>query len=183
MTSAKAWYWMGLGVLVLSLGTSDTARCWADKASEVFGHAYARGRSYVAVAQILLGNSPASAERLQDQLARAEQAQDRLRAKQDLADAQLDQAQALVQEKLIRKQELLMSKAMRADRAVRALQAVRAERFAIPGRVLVGPDGVIVNGHRRVAVCPSQVEVDVPNIQMPDLSSLEVMPEAPRDPI
>jgi hypothetical protein len=76
-----------------------------------------------------------------------------------------------------------MSKAMRADRAVRALRAVRAERFAIPGRVLVGSEGVIVNGDRGIAVCPSRVQVEVPNIQMPDLSSLEVMPEAPRDPI
>src|SRR5712691_12672158 len=33
MASAKAWYWIGLGVMVLSIGSSNMARCWLSRAA------------------------------------------------------------------------------------------------------------------------------------------------------
>jgi hypothetical protein len=180
MAPVKAWYWTALGILVLTLGTSDTVRCWAGKGSQVLDDLYMRGRAYVAVAHILLDNPSATDSQLQGQVARAQAVQDRFRAQQDIAQAQIARAQALVEERVIRQQELLMNKAMRGDRAMRI---VRGERIVIPGRVLVGPEGVIVNGRHRIEVCPSEVKVDVPDIQVPEVPSVNVMPEASQDPI
>jgi hypothetical protein len=179
MASVKAWYWVGLGILVLTVGSSDTARCWAGKGAETLDRLYSRGKAYVAVAHVLLGSPSTDDGQLQARLARAQAAQDRFGAEQDIREAQIARAQALVEERVMRQQELIMKKAMRANRAMQ----VRGERIVIPGRVLIGPEGAVVNGERRVKVCAESIQVDVPEIQLPELPVAKIMPEAPQDPI
>ena len=93
--TAKAWYWTGLGVLVLSLGSSHVGRCLLGRTSGFVTEVRAKAVPYMAMAEMALGHTQAGIGHMQSAQARIEAQQARLQAVQARIEANRARLEAL----------------------------------------------------------------------------------------
>ena len=136
MASTKTLYWIALGVLAVSLGSSNMGRNLACKASAVVDHLTARAVPYVAAVEMALGRTQAGYAHLQAHAARVQAEQARIEA-----------AQARLQAEMAREQfqDVWMSNRERFE--------VLDRKVIVPNVVVDGPD-VRVTGPEHLIVCP-----------------------------
>lgn len=173
MASVKAWYWIGLGVLALSVGSSSLGRCWMEKASAAIDQLQVRTMPYVAMAEMALGHTQAGYARVQASAARVEAHRAELEAMQAEMQARL-QAQMARQEERVRERVSWAQHANFQNRSVFVDQATfSADNFQVPD-VRVTSDSVSVNGHRHSVVCPrTRIKMVMPATPAPAISTVE----------
>lgn len=159
--TAKTWYWTGLGVLILSMGTSSTGRCWMEKASGMIDQLRAKTVPYMAMAEMAMGRTQAGIGHMQASRAHFEAQQTRLEAAQARIEAQGARLAALAERQQFRHMKVLAN-----------YPAMSNFDVEVPG-VSVTQDGVVVRGHHRLVVCPRsrvimpKVEIPTPDVQVP----------------
>ncbi|HEX6503268.1 MAG TPA: hypothetical protein VF011_08470 [Terriglobales bacterium] len=151
--TAKAWYWTGLGVMVLSIGSSGMGRCWMGKASGVIDQFRAKAVPYVAMVEMAMGHTESGLGHMQAAKARVEEQEARLQAAQARIDAQRARLQAVAAKREFRQMNVL------ADYPV-----VKDFDIEVPG-VSVSPNRIVVQGRHGVVVCP-RTRVTVPDIEV-----------------
>jgi hypothetical protein len=151
--TAKAWYWTGLGVLIISMGSSGTGRCWVEKASGVIDQLRAKTVPYMAIAEMAMGHTQAGIGHMQAARAHFEDQQARLQAAQARIDAERAHLQALVARKEFRHMNVLAT-----------YPEMSKFEVEVPG-VSVTQDRVVVRGHHGVVVCP-RARVSVPDVEI-----------------
>jgi hypothetical protein len=155
MASAKALYWIVLGVLVVSFGSSNTGRNLACKASTAVDHLVGRSMPYVGAVEMALGRTQAGYGHLQANAVRVQVEQARMQA-----------AQARLQAEMVREQ--LKQAGMLNDERFLVLN-----HRVVPDVVVDGPN-VRVNGQERVIVCPrTRVHVTMPDIPAPQVNVVQ----------
>jgi predicted phosphoribosyltransferase len=153
MASAKTLYWIALGVLAVSFGSSNMGRNLACKASTAVDHLAIRTMPYVAAVEMALGRTQAGNAHMQAYAARLQVEQARTQA-----------AQARLQAKMVRQQ----LRQLRNDRML-----VMDRRIMMPDVVVDGPN-VSVNDHEHVIVCPrTRVRVAVPEVSRPQMNIVQ----------
>ena len=159
--TAKAWYWTGLGMLVLSIGTSGTGRCWLQEASGVIDQLRAKTVPYMAMAEMAMGRTQAGIGHMQASRAHLEEQQARLEAAQARIDAQRARLEALASRQQFRHMNVLANYPGASNFDVE-----------VPG-VSVTENRVLVRGRHGLAVCPRarvsipDVEISTPDVQVP----------------
>jgi hypothetical protein len=170
MRTNNAWYWLTAGVLALGLngayqdGQLGWAHGLADRAAGVVERASWRGQHFVAMAELMLGHTPASFGRTE---AAIERVQNRVVCER-VAHAQRQIAMAHVREQLAEAnlQHKMAMVQMKMDR-VRTMSIDRANQF----RDCDGFSKVVVN-------MPDLPKIDlsnVPDIQIPDIPEVNVV--------
>ncbi len=155
MASAKAWYWLGLGVMALSLASSGIGQKLMDHANAYVACVRTRALPYVGAIELALGRTQAGVGHLQ---AVAEQNRARLEAQR----AQIEAAQAMLQDRRVQEQ-LRQAQELLANRAVME-RVVMADQVAVAPMV---PSVEIRNGGEHVIVCPhTRVRVAVPAVNV-----------------
>jgi len=148
MASPKTLYWITLGVLAISFGSSNMGRNLACKASTVVDHLAIRTMPYVATVEMALGRTQAGYAHLQAHAARVQAEQARLQA--GMARQQL--------------QEVWMNR----DRF-----EVLDRRVTMPNIVVDVPN-IRVNGPEHVMVCPrTRVRVAMPEVSTPKINIMQ----------
>ena len=153
MASAKTMYWITLGVLAVSFGSSDMGRNLACKASTVVDHLTTRTMPYIAAVEMALGRTQAGYSHLQAHAARVQAEQARMEA-----------AQARLQAEMARRQvqDAWMLNRDRFETLDR--------RVIVPHVVIDGPN-VTVSGREHVIVCPrTKVRVAMPEVPVPQVN-------------
>jgi hypothetical protein len=183
MRAEKAWVWLSAGVLALGLNGmyQDGQLGWAhnlsDRAERFADQVTARGRQYVAMAEVLLGRTP-------EEFGRTEAALQRVQTKgvcQRVAGAQRQMAMAQAREQMIQAevQRKLDMAQVKMDRA-RMVAMEKAERFRnCPefSRVIVRVPKVNVD-------LSDLSDIQVPDIQVPDVTEMpQVRFSGSHDPI
>lgn len=172
MTAAKAWYYLGLGVLTLSFLSSGTARSAMNHASAYVSCARLRMLPYLGTIEMALGRSQSGYGQIQASIdrsrARAEAAQARVQAQQ----AQIQAVQAMLQERRVQQQlrrtQELMNNRQLMNRAIFAPEDVIASSDSAPMVEVVNPAGhVIVCPRTGVRVSTPAVHVSVTGMQEP----------------
>ena len=161
--TAKAWYWTGLGVLILSIGTSSTGRCWMEKASGVIDQLRATTLPYMAMAEMAMGRTQAGISHMQISRAHFAEQQARLEATQARLEAQRARLVALAERQQFRQMRVLANYPGMSNFDVE-----------VPG-VSINQDRVVVRGRHGVMVCP-RARVTVPNV---DISTPDVQVSTP----
>lgn len=153
MASAKALYWIALGVLAVSFASSDMGRNVACQASTAVDRLVSRTMPYLGAVEMALGRTQAGFGHLQANAARAQAEQARMQA-----------TQARLQAEMVREQmRRLKSEGM----------LVLDRRVVVPDVVVDGPN-VSVNGREHMIVCPqTRVRVAVPEVSAPQLRIVE----------
>jgi hypothetical protein len=155
----KAWYWTGLGVLILSMGSSGAGRCWMEKASGVIDQLRAKTVPYMAMAEMATGHTQAGISHMQAARAHFEEQQARLQAAQARIEAERARLEAMAAAQQVRHMNVLANYPVSSDMVI-----------DVPG-VHVGPDGVVVRGHNGVVVCPrTQMHMPVVTLPAPQVS-------------
>lgn len=152
MASAKAWYWIALGVLALSFGSSNTGRCLRDRALATADRLYQRSMPYVAMAEAAFGRTEADYGHMEATIARAQTQQACLQAEQ-----------ARVQARMIREQ--VRTQVLVANRVLRENRELVTPQVLVDTRELV-------RSVPQVVVCP-RVKVAVPRIPTPPAPVVE----------
>jgi hypothetical protein len=170
--TAKAWYWTGLGLLILSIGSSGTGRCWMEKASGVMDELRAKTVPYMAMAEMATGHTQAGIGHMQAARAHFEEQQARLEAAQARIEAQRARLEALASQRQFSRMNVLANYPEMSNFDVE-----------VPG-VSVSQDGVVVRGHHGVTVCP-RARVSVPNVEIsiPDVQVSTPRVSVMQDPI
>ena len=163
----KAWYWTGLGLLVLSIGSSGTGRCWLEKASGTVSDLRAKTGPYMAMAEMAMGRTQAGIGHMQAARAHFEEQQARLQAAQARIDAERARLEAVAARQEFRHMNVLANYSPLSNFDVE-----------VPGG-RVTQDGVVVRGRHGVVVCP-RARVRVPDLQ---LSTPDVQVSAPHIPV
>ena len=161
--STKAWYWTGLGVLILSVGTSSTGRCWMEKASGVIDQLRAKTVPYMAMMEMAMGRTQAGIGHMQASRAHFEAQQARLEAAQARMEAQRARLEALAERQQFRHLRVLAN-----------YPAISNFDVEVPG-VSVTQDSVVVRGRHGIVACP-RARVSVPNVE---ISTPEVQVPSP----
>lgn len=174
MRSNHAWYWLAAGVLALGLNGAyqDGQLGWAhvlvDRAAGVVERASMRGQHFLAMAELMLGHTPADFARTEASIQRV---QDRIVCDR-LAQAQRKMAMARVREQLVQahlQQKMAMAQ-MKMDR-VRMISVERANQFSnCPGFSKVVVD---------LSDMPRIDLSNLPDIQVPDIRVVDVMSASP----
>lgn len=153
MASAKTLYWIALGVLAVSFGSSNMGRNLACKASEVVDHLTTRTMPYVAAVEMALGRTQADYAHLQAHAARIQAEQARMQA-----------AEARIQAEMARQH-------------TKDVWMLNQDRFEVLDRTVVAPNVVVdgpnvrVNGREHVVVCPrTKVRVAMPEVSIPQVN-------------
>lgn len=160
--TAKAWYWSGLGLLAISLISSNTGRCWMDQASALVGQVRTRAVPYVAMVEVALGRTDSGFMHMQSAAARVE-AQ---RARMEAAQARLQAAQARLEAAAARGEFRHMA-------APVDFSALSNVDFVVP-KVVVRQHRIEVSGRHGRIVCPQTgADISVPEVAVPDVSVVE----------
>lgn len=160
--TVKAWYWTGLGVLILSIGSSSTGRCWMEKASGVIDHLQAKTIPYMAMAEMAMGRTQAGMGHMQATQARMEAQAARLQAAQDRMEANRARLEALATRQRTRHMNVLASFNPGDDVVVQ-----------VPG-VRISRDRIVVDGPQGMVVCPrTHVHVPAVDVQVPSVSVMQ----------
>ena len=163
MATAKAWYWLGLGVLAFSLASSGTGQRLMTHATAYVGCVRTRALPFIGAVEVALGRTQAGVGHLQ---AVAEHNRARLEAQR----AQIEAAHAMLQDERVQMQ-LRQAQELMANRAL-------MERVVMVDRVPVAPMVAAIairNAERHVIVCPhTRVRVAAPAVNVS---------VAPHDPI
>lgn len=171
MTSAKTWYCLGLGVLVLSFLSSGTGRSALSHASAYVSCARARMLPYVGMVEMAFGRTQsgfghmhANVEQLQ---ARANAAQARIEARR----AQIEAAQAMLQDRRIQRQmrraQEMVNNRRWMDQAVVADQVIAVPPVPVVARVPDVPSVEVTSPAAHVVVCPgTRMHVAVPAVNV-----------------
>ena len=164
--TVKAWYWTGLGVLILSMGTSGTGRCWMEKASGVIDQLRTKTVPYMAMTEMAMGRTQSGLGHMQAARAHFEEQQARLEAAQARIEAERARLEALAAaQEQVRHMNVLANYPAVSDMVVE-----------VPG-VKVSQDGVVVRGRHGVVVCPrTRMHMPVVDVPAPQISVM-------RDPI
>ena len=177
MASVKAWYWIGLGVLALSVGSSSLGRCWMEKASGAIDQLQVRTMPYVAMAEMALGHTQAGYARVQASAARVEAHRAELEAMQARLQAEM---QARLQAQMARQEERVRERVSWAQRANFQNRGVFVDQSTFPGDdfqvpdVRITSDSVSVNGRRHSVVCPrTRIKMVMPDTPSPAISTVE----------
>ncbi|HVO63073.1 MAG TPA: hypothetical protein VMT53_19235 [Terriglobales bacterium] len=158
--TAKAWYWTGLGVLILSMGTSGTGRCWMEKASGVIDQLRAKAVPYMAMAEMATGHTQAGMGHMQAARARFEEQQARLHD----AQARIEAEHAGIEAVAATQQQV------RHMNVLADYPAVSDMVIEVPG-VKVSQDGIVVRGRHGVVVCPrTRMHMPVVDVPTPQVS-------------
>ena len=150
MASAKTLYWIALGVLAVSFGSSNIGRNLACKASKVVDHLTIRAMPYVAAVEMALGRTQAGYAHLQAHAARVQ-----------AEEARIEAAHARLQAEMAREQfqNVWMLNRDRFE--------VLDHKVMVPNVVVDGPN-VRVEGPEHVIVCPrTKLRVAMPEISAP----------------
>lgn len=160
--TAKAWYWTGLGVLILSIGSSSTGHCWMEKASGVIDQLRAKTAPYLAMAEMATGHTQAGLGHMQAARADFEEQQARLQAAQERIEANRARIQALAAQQQFRHMNRLANYPGMGDFDVE-----------VPG-VSVTQDRVVVRGGSGVVICPrTHVSIPAVNVPAPQVSVMQ----------
>lgn len=168
MTSAKAWYFLGLGVVALSFMSSPTARSAMGHASAYVSCARSWMMPYVGGVETALGRTQSGYVHLQASLdreqARAEAVQARLEAQQ----ARIEAAQARLQDQRVqqglqRAQQVLRNRELMQRVFVADRLAVAAPRV----EVRTAMQHFVVCPRTRVHVAVPAVNVDIAGLTQP----------------
>jgi len=165
--TAKAWYWTGLGVLILSVGSSSTGRCWMEKASEVVDQLRAKTVPYMAMA---MGRTQAGLGHMQAAQAHFEEQQARLQAAQARIEAEHARLEALAARRQFQQMNVLTNYSGTSDFDIE-----------VPG-VSVTENKVVVRGRQGVVVCP-RTHIRVPGVNIPEVNVSTPQVSIMQDPI
>jgi hypothetical protein len=138
----KAWYWTGLGLLAISIGSSGAGRCWMGKASEVVDHLRATGVPYMAMTEMAIGRTQAGMGHMQAATARIEAQRARLNAAQGRIEANRARLEAVAAQRQFEPARMLAN-----------YVRVPNDSIEVPD-VSVSESGDVVEGTRKVIVCP-----------------------------
>ncbi len=154
--TAKAWYWTGLGVLILSIGSSNTSRCWMNKASQVIDQLRTKTLPYMAMAEMAMGRTQAGLGHMQAAEARMKAQAARLQA----AQARLEADRALAEMQRVKRMDVLA-------------HYPGGENFdsEVAG-VSVTQDRIIVRGQHGLVVCP-RTQVEMPVVPAPHVAVMQ----------
>ena len=168
--TAKAWYWTGLGVLILSVGSSSTGRCWMEKASGMIDQLRAKTLPYMAMAEMAMGRTQAGLGHMQAAQAHFEGQQARLQAAQARIEAAHARLEALAARRQFQQMNVLTNYSGASDFDVE-----------VPG-VSVTENRVVVRGRHGVVVCPS-THIRVPGVNIPEVNVSTPPVSVMQDPI
>jgi hypothetical protein len=168
--TAKAWYWTGLGVLILSVGSSSTGRCWIEKASGVIDQLRAKTVPYMAMAEMAMGRTRAGLGHMQAAQAHFEEQQARLQAAQARIEAERARLEALAARRQFQQMNVLTNYSGTSDFDIE-----------VPG-VSVTENRVVVRGRHGVVVCP-RTHVRVPGVNIPEVKVSAPQVSVMQDPI
>ena len=104
MTSAKAWYWLGLGLLAVSFMSSGPGRSALTHAASYATCIRARALPYVGAVELATGRTQAGYAHLQASMEQTRARMEQTRARVEAHQAQIEAAQRMVIEARIREQ-------------------------------------------------------------------------------
>lgn len=171
MTSAKTWYYLGLGVLVLSVMASGTGRSAMSHASAYVSCARARVLPYVGLVEMAFGRTQSGFGHMQanvDQLqARVDAAQAQVEARR----AQIEAAQAMIRDRRIQRQmrhaQEMVTNREWMDQTVVADQVMMVPPVPVVARVPAVPSVEVTSPAGRILVCPrTRVHIAAPEVRV-----------------
>ncbi len=157
--TAKAWYWTGLGVLILSIVSSGTGRCWMGKACAVIDQLRAKTLPYMAMAEMAMGRTQAGLGHMQAAQARMEVEAVRLQATQARLEADRARLEALAEAQRVKRMDVLAN-----------YPGMTNFDIEVPG-VSVTQDRVIVRAQHGL-VCP-RTQMKVPVVSAPHVAVMQ----------
>ena len=171
MMSAKAWYWLGLGILALSFMSSGSGRSAMDHAAAYVSCVRTRALPYLGAIEVAFGRSEAGIGHLQAGMAQTRARVEARRVQMEAAQARMEAAQERmvaarerlqdrrVQEQLRKAQEVMVNSDL-MDRATFADEVIVPE-------VPMVPTVAVRNGAQQVVICPrSGLRVQVPAVHV-----------------
>jgi len=172
MTSAKAWYWLGLGILALSFMTSGSGRSIVDHAGAYVSCVRMRALPYLGAIEIAMGRTQSGFGHMQAGMERARVQMEAQQARLEVAQARIEAAQQVMQttrfQEQMRKVRALRNTQVMMDPAGLTDEVIGASRLSIPNvEVMNGAQQVIVCPRTRVRVAVPAVHVDVNSAQDP----------------
>ena len=176
MTSAKAWYWLGLGIMALSFMTSGAGRSIMNNAGAYAACIRTRALPYLGTIEMALGRTQEGYGHLQASMEQTRAQVDVQQARLEAARARMETARALQEERMqesLRKAQdhLVMQRAVLADEVITPIVTVSDTGR----RVLICP-------HTGVRVDVPQVHVQVPNVNV-EVPNVHVAVDSTSDPI
>ncbi len=152
--TAKTWYWAGLGILIVSIVSSGTGRCWQETVSGMFDQIQAKTLPYLAMAEMAMGQPETGLGHMQAAQARMEAEAVRLQA-----------AQARIQADRARLEALAATHYLNHRNVLARYPGVASFDIEVPG-VSVTQDRVVVRAQHGLVVCPRS-EVTMPVLPTP----------------
>jgi hypothetical protein len=159
MASAKAWYWLGLAVMALSLMSSGTGRSMLHRADAYVSCIRSRAIPYLGTIELAMGQTEAGVGHLQ---AVAEQNRARMEAER----AQIEATRAMLQDRAVQ-EEMRQAQEVLSNRALMQ-RAMLASEISIPALPVLPPGIEVMNGrHQHVIICPrTRMRVNTPRVHV-----------------
>jgi parvulin-like peptidyl-prolyl isomerase len=164
MTSAKAWYWLGLGILALSFMTSGAGRSAMDHAAAYATCIRTRALPYVGAIELALGRTQAGYGHLQASMEQSRAQMLQARAQMEAQQARIEAAQRVMMEAHIQ-QQLRRAQRVMVNRSVIDAAALTDE--VVDSNQVVMPNVEVLSAGRRVIVCPrTKVRMAAPAVHV-----------------
>ncbi len=158
--TVKAWYWTGLGVLILSVGSSGIGRCWMETASGVIGQLRAKTLPYMAMAEMATGHTQAGLSHMQAAQARVEAQAARLQIAQARIEADRARLEALAAAQSVKHLNILANYSGMGNFDIET-----------PG-VSVTQDRVVLQGQHGFEICP-HTRMKMPGMSRPHVTAMQ----------